>query len=102
VAATPEKIGAESNRWALACVRITVPLLRDLVMLVLGSAGMTHELFFVPTPDMVRVWVCIGLLLGPAALNSLWRLRNPLPEQQTTSTGGSPSPAPSPSQPPGS
>ena len=82
-------------------MKITVPLLRDLAMLGLGSAGMTHELFFIATPDMVRIWVCIGLLLGPAALNSVWRMRNPLPEQPT-STAVSPSPSRSPSQPPGS
>jgi len=83
------------------CVKITVPLLRDLAMLALGSAGMTRELFFVPEPNMVRVWVCIGLLLGPAALNSVWRMRNPL-EQSPTSTGASPSQSPSALPPPGS
>lgn len=85
-------------------MRITVPLLRDLVMLGLGSAGMTHELFFIQAPNMVRVWVCIGLLLGPAALNSVWRMRNPLPEPPPTSTSTAvgPPPSPSPSQSPGS
>lgn len=84
-------------------MKIQVPLLRDLVMLGLGSAGMTRELFFVPTPDMTRVWVCIGMLLGPAALASVWRMRNPLPEQSVpTSTGAGPSPSPSVLPPPGS
>lgn len=82
-------------------MKITVPLLRDLVMLALGSAGMTRELFFVPEPDMRRVWVCIGLLLGPAALNSVWRMRNPL-ESEPTPTAVSPSPSPSSSPPSGS
>jgi hypothetical protein len=80
------------------CVKITVPLARDLVMLGLGSAGMTHELFLVDAPNMIRVWVCIGLLLGPAALNSVWRMRNPLPD--TPTAAGSP-PSPSSSPPPG-
>lgn len=85
-------------------MKISVPLLRDLAMLILGSAGMTHELFFVPEPNMVRVWVSIGLLLGPAALNSVWRARNPLPQElpPPTHTGVSPSSSPSPSPPPGS
>jgi hypothetical protein len=85
-------------------VKISIPLLRDLAMLVLGSAGMTHELFLVPAPDMVRVWVCIGLLLGPATLNSVWRARNPLPQDSLphTPTVGGPSPSPSSSQSPGS
>lgn len=82
-------------------MKITVPLARDLVMLVLGSGGMAQELFFRPEPHMVRVWVSIGLLLGPAALNSLWRMRNPL-GQEPTSTDVSPSPFRSPSPPPGS
>lgn len=83
-------------------MKISVPLLRDLAMLVLGSAGMAHELFLVPTPDMVRVWVCIGLLLGPATLNSVWRARNPLPLEPTTPGAAGSSPSPSSSPPPGS
>lgn len=83
-------------------MRITVPLLRDLAMLALGSGGMTRELFFVPTPDLTRVWVCIGLLLGPAALASVWRMRNPLPGDESM-PAVSPSPSsPSPSPPSGS
>jgi hypothetical protein len=83
-------------------VKISIPLLRDLAMLLLGSAGMTHELFIVPAPDMVRVWVCIGLLLGPAALNSAWRARNQLPESPPTHTAAGSSPSPSSLPPPGS
>jgi hypothetical protein len=48
-------------------------------MLGLGSAGMTHELFLVLKPDLVRVWVSIGLLLGPAVLESWLRARTPIP-----------------------
>lgn len=73
-------------------MKLTVALLRDLVMLALGSAGMTRELFFIVEPDMRRVWVCIGLLLGPAALNSVWR-RQPLPGDSTPTTDVSPSPS---------
>ncbi len=80
-------------------MKITVPLLRDLAALVLGSGGMTHELFLVPEPNMARVYVSIGLLLGPAALASWWRLRNPEPP---TPTGVSSSPSPSSSPPSGS
>jgi hypothetical protein len=63
-------------------VKLTVALLRDLVMLALGSAGMTRELFFAGELDMRRIWLCIGLLLGPAALNSVWR-RQPLSGEST-------------------
>lgn len=83
-------------------MKITVPLARDVAMLALGSAGMAHELFLVAAPDMIRVWVCIGLLLGPAALASVWRARNPLPESTPTPTVVSPPSSPSPSSPPGS
>lgn len=62
---------------------------------------MTRELFFVVEPNMVRVWVSIGLLLGPAALNSVWRMRNPL-DSEPTSTAVSPSRSPSSSPPSGS
>ncbi len=77
-------------------MRVTVPVLRDLVMLVLGSAGMTRGLFFVDKPDMLRVSLAIAMLLGPAALNSLWR-RQPLPGENS-STDESPSPSRSPSR----
>jgi hypothetical protein len=83
---------------ARLCVKISVPLLRDLVMLALGSGGMAQELFIAEAPNMVRVWVSIGLLLGPAALNSVWRMRNPLPD---TPTAGGPQPSPSSSPPSG-
>jgi hypothetical protein len=79
-------------------VRLTVPVLRDLVMLALGSAGMVRELFFNPQPelDMRRVGLSIGLLLGPAALHSLWRARQPPPE--ATPTGSPPLSSRSPSR----
>lgn len=80
-------------------MKLTVPLARDVVMLLLGSAGMTHELFLVDPPNMVRVWVSIGLLLGPAALNGWWLRRIP---EQPTSTAVSPSSSPSSLPPPGS
>ena len=71
-------------------MKLSVAVLRDLVMLALGSAGMARELFFAPELDMRRVGLCIGLLLGPAALHSLWRARQPLPD--SIPTGGSLSP----------
>jgi hypothetical protein len=77
-------------------VKLTVPLLRDLVMLALGSGGMAHELFVVPAPDMVRVSASIGLLLGPAALASWWRVRNPEPTPTASPSSSSPSPSPPP------
>jgi hypothetical protein len=58
-------------------------------MLGLGSTGMAKELFLVSQPNLVRVWVCIGLMLGPAMLEAWWRARNPTPiggQQQTPSS----------------
>lgn len=81
------------------CVKVTVPLVRTLVMLILGSAGMTHELFLIPAPNLTRVWVSIGLLLGPAALEAAFRMFRPTPGPPTMVAGSSPSPSSSP--PPG-
>ena len=53
-------------------------MLRDLVMLGLGSGGMVHELFLVPAPDPVRVGVSLLLLGGPAAINTWWLAHNPV------------------------
>lgn len=75
-------------------MRLSVAVLRDLVMLALGSAGMARELFFAPPQadlDMRRVGLCIGLMLGPAVLHTLWRARQPL--QDFTPTDGSPLPS---------
>jgi hypothetical protein len=50
---------------------------------------MAKELFLVSQPNLVRVWVCIGLMLGPAMLEAWWRARNPTPiggQQQTPSS----------------
>lgn len=48
-------------------------------MLCLGTAGMARELFIVNTPNMIRVTVSVGLLLGPAALLSWWSARTTPP-----------------------
>lgn len=69
-------------------MKLSVAVLRDLVMLALGSAGMGRELFFTADLDMRRVGLCIGLLLGPAALNSVWR-RQPLLPEPTPTDGAS-------------
>lgn len=77
-------------------IRITIPVVRDVLMLGLGSAGLTRELFLVDTPNLIRVWVSIGLTLGPAVLLSWWRARNPLPDITPTQEQPSPSSSPLP------
>lgn len=57
-------------------MKITLLLVRDVVMLGLGAGGMCRELFLVPTPDMVRVTVSLLLLAGSAAVNTYWLARN--------------------------
>lgn len=47
-------------------------------MLALGSAGMAQELFLRADPNLPKVYVCLGLILGPAALEAWWRARNPI------------------------
>jgi hypothetical protein len=81
-------------------VKITVALVRTLVMLGLGSAGMTSQLFFVAEPNMILVSASIGLMLGPAALEAWLRARTGAPDPPPTTTVGS-SPPPSPSPPHG-
>lgn len=73
-------------------MRLTVPVLRDLVMLTIGSGGMVHELFLVAAPSGMRVTASLGLMAGSAVLNGWWfgqRTRENVP------TGPSPSPSPS-------
>lgn len=81
------------------CVKITVPLVRDVLMLGLGAAGMTHELFFVPAPDMTRVTVSLLLLAGSAAVNTYWLARN-TPPTPTPTAVSPPSSPPASSSPP--
>lgn len=76
---------------------ITFPRVRDVVMLLLGAGGMVRDLYLIDSPNVERVWVEIGLLLGPAALNFAWRARNTPPVEPTqTSPSSSPSSWPSP------
>lgn len=75
-------------------MKITIGRLRDVVMLCLGTGGMVRELYLVPTPNLLRVTVSVGLLLGPAALLAWWSARtmappsappSPLPESSSQS-----------------
>lgn len=60
-------------------MRLKVPLLREMAMLALGSAGMARELFWVPPADLslVRVGICMVLMIGPAAVMIWLRARTP-------------------------
>lgn len=60
-------------------------------MLVLGSGGMFRELFIVADLTMSRVWVCLGMMLGPAVLQAVWLARNPMPGAPITPESPSPS-----------
>lgn len=66
---------------------ITVSRVRDVAMLCLGTSGMYRELWIVPEPNLIRVSVCIGLLLGPAALLSWWSARATPPPSVPPSPG---------------
>lgn len=68
-------------------MKIRVPLLRELVMLGLGTAGMARELFLEPRPDLVRVGICIPLMLGPAAVWVWLRARTPERSPSSLSSG---------------
>jgi hypothetical protein len=80
-------------------VKIRVPLLRELTMLALGSAGVARELFWVPTASfsLLRFGICLALMLGPAAV-TLW-LRGRTPDMNDSDTPLRSSESRSPSQP---
>jgi hypothetical protein len=74
-------------------VKLTVPVLRDLVMLTIGSGGMVHELFLVAAPSGLRITTSMGLMAGSAVLNGWWF------GQRSRESGSTvPQPLPSPSQ----
>ncbi len=79
-------------------MKLTVPLLRDLVMLALGSGVMIQEIWGRPAPEPLGVTVSLLLLGGPAAINTWWLARNPQP----TTPPVAPTPSPQPSLPPSS
>lgn len=56
-------------------MKITVPLVRDVVMLALGAGGLTRELFLIGdrTPDRFRVGLCLALLMGPTFILGIWQ-----------------------------
>lgn len=71
-------------------MKITFGRVRDYTMLALGTVGLSRELFLIPAAEMnmVRVGLCVGLLLGPAALLSWFAART------TAQQNVPPSPAP--------
>lgn len=64
-------------------------------MLCLGTSGMYRELWIVEKPDLIRVTVCVGLLLGPAAMLSWWAARtsSPVPPSQPSESSSPSSPS---------
>lgn len=79
-------------------MKLTVARVRDVVMLTLGTGGLVRELFLIgdAKPDMIRVWVSIALLLGPAALLAWWsgRTGTPLPSDAPPQSSASSSQSP--------
>lgn len=57
----------------MACVKITVPLIRDITMMVLGAGGIAREFFLVPEPNRFRVYAGIALLMGPTFILGIWQ-----------------------------
>lgn len=55
-------------------MKISVPLLRDLASLVIGSAGMVNELFIVPSPRGLGLGISVALLCGPTAIVAGWQI----------------------------
>jgi hypothetical protein len=70
--------------------RLWLSVIRDIVLLGIGGAGMIREVFFMPTLDMERVGLFLGMIAGSAVLQATWLLRNlptagPSPPQQQSS-----------------
>lgn len=62
-------------------MKVTIARVRDVLTLALGAGGLTRELFLATTPNMARVWVSIGLVLGPAVMLAWWSARAGIPPQ---------------------
>jgi len=75
-------------------VKITVPLVRDVAMMALGSAGTINELFVVEEPRKVGLGVSILLLMGPGFITAAWQAynaaRRPASGALLAGEGGSP------------
>lgn len=65
-------------------MKITVPLMRDITMLMLGAGVLTREFFLIGdrAPDRFRVYVGIALLMGPTFILGVWQAWVALRAQQ--------------------
>jgi hypothetical protein len=72
-------------------VKITIPRVRDAIMLMLGTGGMVNELFVRPTPRELALYTSMALLLGPAIILTGWQAWAARGQAPAT-----PSPAPTP------
>lgn len=66
---------------------VWVAVLRDLLLMGLGAAGLGNELLRKAEPNNTTVFICVGMILGSATLNLWWVGRN-------TSIAGQPSSSP--------
>lgn len=68
-------------------------VIRDLVLLGIGSAGLVREIFFTSTWDVTRVALFLAMIAGSGLLNATWLLRNsPTGSVQPSSPPSSSSP----------
>lgn len=51
-------------------------VIRDLVLLGIGSAGLIREIFFVTQWDVTRVALFLAMIAGSGILNATWLLRH--------------------------
>lgn len=47
-------------------------VLRGLVLLGLGAAGMVQQMFLSPAPSLTWVGLCLGMILGEGAVSAWW------------------------------
>jgi len=65
-------------------------VLRGLILLGLGTAGMVWQMFFVPEPSLVWVGLSLAMILGEGAVSTWW-----LAGRSSGTESHSSSPAPS-------
>lgn len=58
---------------------ISIPMARDVVMLLLGTGDLVNQLFIRHEPDSLLIGVGLLLLGGPIAVNAWWLAAHPHP-----------------------
>jgi hypothetical protein len=83
-------------------VKLTVPVIRDVLLLTIGSGSLVNQLFLVQDPSILLISVSLLSILGSAVINAYWLKLPSQPATETTPVVPLPPPSPSPSSSSGS